>query len=288
MVRYRVKVTRAGTIYIALTLALGIAAVNTGSSLLYLILSVMLSAMALSGLSSLVNLLGIKVRARPAGEVFAGMKASFLMEIENRKPFPAFLIAIEGGEGRATVPYLPPWGRSQVFLPLLFPRRGWQRVPPLRIVSSHPFGLFRRGFWMRTGDRCLVYPRPIPAPEPLPSSEPKGERRGGERGKGPEGDFFGVRPFSPGDSFRLVHWQATARVAHFMVKEYREEERGPFLLHLDEGLDLEFALGKLTFLASRLLQKGYAVGVELPHLFIPPSWGEGQRRRILEALALYE
>ncbi len=287
MVRYRVKVTKAGTIYVALTLVLGVAAVNTGSSLLYLILSVMLSAMALSGLSSLVNLLGIEVRARPAGEVFAGMKAPFLMEIENRKPFPAFLIAIESGEGKATVPYLPPWGRSQVFLPLLFHRRGWQRVPPLRIVSSHPFGLFWRGFWKRAGDRFLVYPHPIPAPEPLPSSYLKGERRGGERRRS-EGDFFGVRPFFPGDSFRLVHWQATARVARFMVKEYREEERGSFLLRLEEGLDLEDALGRLTFLASRLLQKGYAVGVKLPHLFIPPSWGEGQRRRILEALALYE
>jgi len=73
-----------------------------------------------------------------------------------------------------------------------------------------------------------------------------------------------------------------------MVKEYREEERGSFLLRLEEGIDLEDALGRLTFLASRLLQKGYAVGVKLPHLFIPPSWGEGQRRRILEALALYE
>ncbi|CAD7771508.1 MAG: hypothetical protein KIIPBIDF_00264 [Candidatus Methanoperedenaceae archaeon GB50] len=57
--RFQVKITKPGIFFVALTIMLGVAAVNTGNNLIYLIAALMLSLMALSGLSSFLNLVGL-------------------------------------------------------------------------------------------------------------------------------------------------------------------------------------------------------------------------------------
>jgi len=286
--RYRVKVTRAGSIFVALTVILGVAAVNTGNNLLYLILSMMLSMMALSGFTSLLNLLGLEVRVRTAEEVYARRRVPFLLEVTNRKPIPSFLLFLRNQQERVTLAFLPPRGRSLLILGFTFPQRGWQSLPPIEVISSFPLGFFYRGYQEGDLGKCLVYPAPIPSPDPpLSLSQEKGERREGERERGQEGEFMGVRPFVAGDSFKAVHWWATARCSQLMVKEFGTSPPPPVLLTAQGEGDLERALGRMTFLAERFLRRGHPVGVKLSGLLITPASGEKQRRKILEALATY-
>ena len=64
--------TRAGWIFFALTFGVGFAALNTGNNLLYLVLSLMLAFLVLSGVFSESTLRGIRVRRRLPREFFAG------------------------------------------------------------------------------------------------------------------------------------------------------------------------------------------------------------------------
>ncbi|PLX76004.1 MAG: hypothetical protein C0615_07340, partial [Desulfuromonas sp.] len=65
------KLTRAGTLYIVLTLLLGFAAVNTGNNLLYLLVSALLGFMAVSGLIGRYNLARLRVDFLPPPEIYA-------------------------------------------------------------------------------------------------------------------------------------------------------------------------------------------------------------------------
>ena len=54
--------TRAGWVFFALTLGVGLAALNTGNNLMYMVLSLLLSFLVLSGVLSESALRGIQVR----------------------------------------------------------------------------------------------------------------------------------------------------------------------------------------------------------------------------------
>ncbi len=75
------EVTRAGTIYILITVVIGIAALNTGNNLLYVIVSALLAAIIVSGIASAVVLRGLGLDVLLPEHVFAArpMRARFLL-----------------------------------------------------------------------------------------------------------------------------------------------------------------------------------------------------------------
>src|SRR5689334_1765490 len=92
----RLKFTREGRYFCALTVGIGLAAINTGNNLLYLLLGWLLSMIIASGAMSEVTMRGLIVRRRPAPRIFANQP--FLMEIsvENLKDsMSSFSIEIE-------------------------------------------------------------------------------------------------------------------------------------------------------------------------------------------------
>lgn len=65
-------VTRAGLIYILISVVIGIAAINTGNNLLYVIVATLLSAIIVSGIASALVLRGLTLDVRLPEHVFAG------------------------------------------------------------------------------------------------------------------------------------------------------------------------------------------------------------------------
>jgi uncharacterized protein (DUF58 family) len=75
---------------------IGFAALNTGNNLLYLVLSLMLSFLTLSGVLSESALRGIQVRRKLPREIYAGGRNPVLLEIHNtQRRVPAFAIVVE-------------------------------------------------------------------------------------------------------------------------------------------------------------------------------------------------
>src|SRR5438270_13362589 len=66
------EVTRAGIVYVLVTLVIAIAALNTGNNLLYIVVAAMLAAILVSGIMSAQVLRGLELDVRLPEHVFAG------------------------------------------------------------------------------------------------------------------------------------------------------------------------------------------------------------------------
>ena len=89
------EVTRAGLIYIGLTLVLGLAGLNTGNNLLWIVVAAMLAAMVVSGLSSALVLRGLELDAHTPDHVFAGRRLLARLVLHNRQRLlPSFSVSV--------------------------------------------------------------------------------------------------------------------------------------------------------------------------------------------------
>src|SRR5437899_1221100 len=66
------EVTRAGALYAIVVLLIGIAALNTGNNLLYIIVAAMLAAIIVSGIASSICLSGLELELEVPEHLFAG------------------------------------------------------------------------------------------------------------------------------------------------------------------------------------------------------------------------
>src|SRR5919108_4720123 len=95
----RTQPTKEGVTFLALTIFVGVAALNTGNNLLYLVFGMMLSFIAASGIISMINLSWIKVEPHLPEDVFALTPTPLKFSVKNLKPFiPSYsqTIDIEG------------------------------------------------------------------------------------------------------------------------------------------------------------------------------------------------
>ncbi len=113
--------------------------------------------------------------------------------------------------------------------------RGRYVFEPLRLSTTYPWGLLRRTRIVSVPGEVLVAPRLGRLSERWLRREQRAGR-GGEKSqtrRGGEGDFFGLRDWSPGDSRRSVHWRTTARKGHLMVRQFEQPNTLDTLLLLD-------------------------------------------------------
>jgi uncharacterized protein (DUF58 family) len=89
------EVTREGIVYVLVTLVIGIAALNTGNNLLYIVVAAMLSAILVSGVASAMVLRRLKLEVRLPLHLFAGRAAAGRIVVRNsRQLLPSFSIGV--------------------------------------------------------------------------------------------------------------------------------------------------------------------------------------------------
>src|SRR5438105_7049761 len=141
------EVTRVGIIYVIAVLVIGIAALNTGNNLLYVIVSAMLGAIVVSGLASAVVLRGLQLDVRLPEEVFAGRAALARIVVRNRRRWmPSFsfsVIPLHKDKSARRWTWEP---ATFAFPPGYPPDKQWLRLPDRRlrrvIGSGAPQGIF--------------------------------------------------------------------------------------------------------------------------------------------------
>ena len=90
---FNYEVTRAGMIYALVTLVIGIAALNTGNNLLYIVVAAMLAAILVSGFVSALVLRRLELDVRLPEHVFAGRPVAGRIVLKNPRRFlPSFSI----------------------------------------------------------------------------------------------------------------------------------------------------------------------------------------------------
>ncbi len=92
---FHYEVTRAGVVYVLVTLVIGIAALNTGNNLLYIVVATMLAAILVSGVVSALVLRGLELDVRLPEHVFAGRAVVGRIGLKNsRRVLPSFSIRV--------------------------------------------------------------------------------------------------------------------------------------------------------------------------------------------------
>jgi uncharacterized protein (DUF58 family) len=88
-------VTRVGMVYVVIVLVIGIAALNTGNNLLYIIVAAMLAAILVSGVASAIVLRDLELDVRLPEHVFAGRPVQGRIVLRNaRRWLPSFSVNV--------------------------------------------------------------------------------------------------------------------------------------------------------------------------------------------------
>jgi len=301
----RLRPTRAGWIFFALVFAVGFAALNTGNNLLYLVLSLMLAFLVLSGVLSEAALRGIEVERRLPFELIAGRPARVVLEIGNAQGrLWAHAIAVEdfGDAGLAGARMRLGGGfalrigpgqrerRSYRFEPS---RRGALRFEGFRVATRFPFGLFAKSLWIDRAAEAIVYPALAPAPPPRVREAVRSLGDEASSRSDDETEVAGLRAFAPGDAPRRVHWRASWRRSALLVRDAEGDVSGETEVVLRTsgaapGDGFERAVERAASQAEAGLRAGLRVGLRTDDAALPPAAGAVHRARLLGYLALVQ
>jgi len=262
--RRSIRLTSEGTRFLLFTFGIGLAAINTGNNLFYLLLAMMLSFIVISGLLSEHCLRRLEFRRHVPDLIMANEPTTLTLSVTNRnRHLPSFslrlLDVVEGQDvdrGLA-IHLLPPQSSVLLSYPLLATKRGWIRFEGIGAQTLFPFGLFLKKGFYPTEAHLLVSP-PI---KPLTLrfvdelvSEGQGESLP-RRGDGTQ--LYNLRLYQPGDDSRAIHWMTTARTSQLIVRETEAEDQRRITVVLSivapEELEPLFERS-VTFVASLLWQ----------------------------------
>lgn len=128
-------VTRAGVIYVISVLLIGIAALNTGNNLLYIVVAAMLSAIVVSGLASALVLRNLQLEIRLPEHVFARRPVLGRVLLRNpRRWLPSLSVSVVPPKKRR-MPARWRWTPTVFALPSGSPpQRQWLRLPDRQLV----------------------------------------------------------------------------------------------------------------------------------------------------------
>jgi uncharacterized protein (DUF58 family) len=250
------QVTTGGVIFLGIFLSVAFAAYNTGNNLLFLIFSVLASALFVAWSAARASLRDLVVSARFPDHIFAGEPAPVLVSLHNTKRLlPSFSILIESrnqifaeeteGRGRrakkrrrrrrrerprylrralAYFIYVPHRARAEQRVEQVFPKRGHVLVTGFELSTRFPFGFFRLRRRLRARNvELVIYPKLEAASDELhllPMNA--GRMLSARRGAGH--DLHSLRDYQPQDDMRHIDWKATARVSRLIVREFASED----------------------------------------------------------------
>jgi uncharacterized protein (DUF58 family) len=281
------------------------AAVNTGTSLIYVMLALLVAFFTLSFVLGFLNLNGLSISRVPPRECYAFEPAEFQVALRNRKRWlPSFGISveerIEGGQPESLSAYfLAAPARRATVTPakVAFTRRGIVRLEGVRVGTIFPFGLL--AFQARRLDpmEILVFPRMHAITDPPRRlSRGAGEKERAE--KGHAAGLHSIREYVHGDPARDIHWRLSAKGAGVKIREYEAESAEGIQLVLDarkgeaggerEREHFERAISLTASLARHYLNEGIEVMLWTPAGVVPRGAGPAHLKRILRSLALVE
>jgi uncharacterized protein (DUF58 family) len=295
-----IRPTREGWWCLLAALGLGLTAVNSGANLLYLLESMLLALVVVSGMLSETVLRQVRVSAVLPREIYAGRPALFGARVANAKRrLPSYSIDLEvlnaSGAGRRVkrtihLPRVAARSQRVVMWEDTLPRRGRHRLPGLRITTRFPFGLFVKAGRIQANAEVIVFPALAAVAAAIDVPGGGGHPRP-RRGRGQE--LHNLREMRPGDDPRLVHWRVSARTGVTITREMEAEATADVRLVLEgrgssDPAHLEGALSRAASLAVHFLRRGASVELVGPGVSVGRGTGREHERRLLTALALWE
>lgn len=290
-VAFGLRISKAGLLYIVITLLLGFSAVNTGNNLLFLVVSGLLAFMSMTGLAGLLNLHKLTPQLLPASDVFAGTPAAFRLIVHNgKRRMPSYLIRVDyPGASGATLKVVPSAGAAETSMELCLPQRGRCRVDKIKISSVFPVDFFMRYWIVDPGVELVVLPRLLSGPVAGEGGQNRQTGTGSHWSRGHEGELERIAQYSGRESLRTIHWKLSARADDLMVKEFGGRLSSPVMIdpRQIEGRTMEERISRAAWLV-RCLTPVRPVGLSLDGRIYPAGTGARHCLLLLTELALYD
>lgn len=286
--------TSEGKRFLLATFLVAAAALNSGNNLIYLILAMMLSILAVSYLALSINLGGLSLGVRVRQPVFALQRAYMEIRIRNSKRhFSSYsLRVLPGGamEGEGFAAHVPANTGAVLETGVLFRKRGVYQYGDFLIESGFPFIFFSRKIKARLEGEITVYPE-LTAVEEFAVVHGKDEDAVAAMRPGRGDDLLTIRELREGDDTGKIHWKASAKAEKLMVKESGEEEPGTVTIILDDRAPFdadafERAVSYAASYARMLLDRGFYVSLVTCSKALPPGSGTDHLYKVLDVLAL--
>ncbi|MBA3531410.1 MAG: DUF58 domain-containing protein [Ardenticatenales bacterium] len=221
-----------------------------------------------------------------------GWAPALWIEILDHSTLPEYHVSRATGLGRGSQTHWITRG--------LCTQRGLFTLGPTTLRSGDPFAFYTVTLPCLASDSLMVLPPivPLPAIRVAP---------GGRSGEGRPRPYTlertttasTVRPYTPGDSPRWIHWPTTAHQGAPFVRLFDGAPTGDWWIVLDMDQTVQVGAGQVSteehgiILAASLaelgLRAGRSVGLVAQGetlLWLPPQAGATQRFKILQALAL--
>lgn len=295
------RVTSEGLQFLIFTLAIGIAAINTGNNLFYLPLAMMLSLILISGIVAEYCLRRLEFHRHLPDLIVVNQPATATLVVKNRKSsLPSFsLVIFDVSDGRdldrgVTVHHLPSGASQLVSYPFLARRRGRLHLEGVRVATEFPFGLFMKKALYQVEGTAIVCPEIIPLSENLLRGLMSAGQEQGLHRRGHGSDLYNLRLYHAGDDSRSIHWPTTARTSQLTVRETEAEEQRRATVHLpttapaSHDVTFEQAVSVAASLVQHLSHQGYLVRLIAGSTCSVFGQGDAHLYDLLRMLALCE
>lgn len=277
------RFTREGKVFVSVTLGVGLAAVNTGNNLLYLVLGLMLSLLLVSGTLSDLALTRIRARRKPPRRTFVGSTSIIEVVLSNdKRRFPSYALEAQDRTDRDTEERrcfflkVGPRSAESATYRRVATRRGLLSFVGFTVRTRYPFGLIEKGRTLPARDEMLVYPKLVD----VDASVLRGLGLGQDapsRHVGQSGDVRSLRDYIDGDGARSIHWRRSAAFDRLIVRQRHAAAHARVSLILDQAEPehadadakakwheaLEDAISRAASLADLALRRGAAVDVQV-------------------------
>jgi len=292
------SVTTEGKWYIGILLMVGIAAINTGNNLLYLVVAMMLSIIIVSGFLSESSLRSVRVKRELPRHIYKGQPAMARLKLSNRKSwFPSFSIfsaelPVEGVASERTYTLkLRPGAEAAKATRYTFTRRGVVVLPGVKLTTRFPFSIFVKGKVEEVADRVVVYPSVDAKVRHQVSGTGGINGQESTRFKGTGGALYGLREYTLTDDARFIHWRSAARSQRLYYTEQEQEAERAVAIVFDnystgDPADFENAVDEAATLAYRYIQLGFRVALKTLDGEVGAGRGSRTLNTILHSLAL--
>lgn len=279
----RLKLTREGKYFIAVTFGVGFVGILTANNLLYVLLGILLSLIIVSGMLSEASLRSLRVTRKLPHRAQVGRPHLVEIEVHNdKKRMPSYAIEVEDlragqpADKRCFFLKVSP-GSSQVAAYRRIPaRRGLDQHVGFRVATRFPFGFFEKSREFQLAGSLIIYPAvdPIQLPAQIGSNQVAGGR---SRRRGSGDEIMGIRMMRDGDDPRDIYWKRSTASDTRVVMERASEVKSKAHLTIentmagdeptaDESEQFEKRIREAASLAVAHLRRG-------EHVFLRTSSG---------------
>jgi uncharacterized protein (DUF58 family) len=236
----RLRITREGKYFIGITLGVGLAAINTGNNLLYLLLGLLLALIVVSSVMSELSLRSLRVTRRLPPRSQVGRAHLVEIEVRNDKQrIPSYAIEVEDlrqgqpADKRCFFLKVSPKSAQVAAYRRTPAKRGRDTHVGFRLATRFPFGLFEKSREVEAIGELIIYPAVDSIRLP---PEQQGRLSGGlsssTRGGGDE--IIAVRPLREGDDPRDIYWRKSTLHTSLVLRERAREVRANVKLTLND------------------------------------------------------